>query len=128
MERWIPPEGMVARMLHFDFRDGGSYRMRLTHLDPGANHGKTTEDSDEVEVQLVQVVYGEKIEQEVTFESEDPTFAGAMRMVWTFESAVGGTVVTVRAEGVPLAIRQEDHEAAMKSTLENLAAFVIATT
>ena len=29
MEQWLPPGDMVGRMLHFDFRDGGSYRMRL---------------------------------------------------------------------------------------------------
>ena len=29
MEQWLTPGDMVGQMLHFDFRDGGSYRMRL---------------------------------------------------------------------------------------------------
>lgn len=33
MERWLPPSGMTGEMLHFDFREGGSYRMRLTYAD-----------------------------------------------------------------------------------------------
>lgn len=31
MEQWLPPGDMVGQMLHFDFRDGGSYRMRLLY-------------------------------------------------------------------------------------------------
>lgn len=31
MEQWVPPNNMTATMLHFDFREGGSYRMRLTY-------------------------------------------------------------------------------------------------
>src|SRR5699024_4692456 len=31
MERWLPPGDMMGTMLHFDFREGGSYRMRLTY-------------------------------------------------------------------------------------------------
>src|SRR5699024_3088256 len=60
----------------------------------------------------------------ITFESEDPTFSGIMRMIWTFQSEENGTLVTVRAENVPEGIRPEDHEAGLNSSLENLAAFV----
>lgn len=124
MERWIPPQGMVARMLHFDFREGGSYRMRLTYLDPRADQGKTADDADEVEVRLVRIIEGERIEQEVVFVAEDPFFAGIMRMVWTFEAEPRGTLVTVRAENVPEGIRPEDHAAGLNSTLMNLEAFL----
>ncbi len=60
----------------------------------------------------------------MSFESDDPAFAGVMRMVWKFQSRDGGTIVTVRAENVPHGIRSEDHEAGMNSSLSNLAAFV----
>src|SRR5690606_41464064 len=82
MERWLPPGGMTARMLHFDFREGGSYRMRLTYADPGQGHGKTSADSDEVDVRLTKLAEGRSIEQEVTFRSDDPAFSGVMRMTW----------------------------------------------
>jgi uncharacterized protein YndB with AHSA1/START domain len=124
MEQWLPPGNMTGTMLHFDFRDGGSYRMRLTYKDPKQGTGKTSEDSDEVEVRLIHLEGGKRIEQEVVFESDDPAFAGLMRMVWTFQPENGMTVVMVQAENVPYGIRPEDHEVGLNSSLENLAAFV----
>ena len=123
MERWLPPSGMVGEMLHFDFRDGGSYRMRLRYRDPGSGRGKTSDDADDVEVRLTKIEAGRLIEQAVTFESDDPAFAGVMRMTWTFQPEASGTLVTVRAEDVPEGIRASDHEAAMAGSLENLARY-----
>ena len=34
MERWLPPHNMTGDMLHFDFREGGFYRMRLSYAEP----------------------------------------------------------------------------------------------
>ena len=124
MERWLPPSDMTGEMLHFEFHEGGTYRMRLTYMDQQAGQGKTTETSDEMEVRLTRLEPSHRIEQNVVFESDDPAFAGIMRMVWTFEPEGSGALVTVRAENVPAGIKSEDHEAAMKSTLDNLAAFV----
>jgi len=124
MERWLPPEDMTGKMLHFDFREGGSYRMRLTYAEPERGQGKTLEDSDEVEVRLTRLEVGRKIEQEVIFESEDPSFSGVMHMIWTFQPQDEGTLVTIRAENVPEGIRREDHNAGLNSSLKKLAGFV----
>ncbi len=123
METWLPPKGMKANVLEFSFREGGSYRMRLTHA--GSNHprGKTSSDTDEVAVRFVKLVPAERIEQTVTFDSADAAFAGTMRMKWLFEPQEDGTRVTVRCEDVPAGIRPADHQAGLKSTLDNLAAF-----
>ncbi len=123
LERWLPPGDMTGEMLHFDFRDGGSYRMRLTYAEPIAQ-GKTTEDSDEVEVRIVRVEDERKIEQEVTFNSEDPLFSGVMRMIWTFAPRNDGTMVQVQARDVPAGITPADHQAGLASSLQNLASFV----
>jgi uncharacterized protein YndB with AHSA1/START domain len=124
MERWLPPDDMTGAMLHFDFREGGSYRMRLTYARSGQGRGKTSEDADEVAVRLTRLEEGRRIEQQVMFESEDPSFAGVMRMIWTFQPRNDGTLVTIRAEDVPEGIRSEDHEAGLISSLEKLAGFV----
>jgi len=113
MERWLPPSHMTGKMLHFDFREGGSYRMRLTFRGPEKRIGKTTEDSDHVEVRLIRLEEGKRIEQEVVIESDDPAFAGLMRMVWS-----------LKPENVPYGIRSEGHELGLNSSLEKLAAFV----
>lgn len=124
MERWLPPDNMTGKMLHFDFREGGSYHMRLTYAEPEQGRGKTSEDSDEVEVRLTQLEDGRRIEQEVAFKSEDPSFSGVMRMIWTFQPQDGGTLVTIRVENVPEGIRPEDHDAGLNSSLKKLAGLV----
>lgn len=123
MTTWMPPRGMSGSMLAFDFREGGSYRLRLRHNQPTHAQGKTSKDSDEVEVRFVVLVPNERIEQAVTFASDDPSFSGEMRITWTFEPARNGTLVGVRCEDVPAGIRPEDHQAGLTSTLDNLAVF-----
>jgi uncharacterized protein YndB with AHSA1/START domain len=127
MEAWLAPDGMTARMLAFAFREGGSYRMRLTYDSSQDKPGKTSEDADEVKVRFVKLVPDERIEQAVTFNSEDPAFSGEMRIAWTFDSGRNGTFVTVQCENVPSGIRPADHQAGLASTLRNLAAFADGT-
>ncbi|HEV2622462.1 MAG TPA: SRPBCC domain-containing protein [Frateuria sp.] len=124
MERWLPPDDMTGKMLHFDFREGGSYRMQLTYAAPRQGRGKTSSDSDEVEVRLTRIEVERRIEQQVSFESEDPSFCGVMRMTWTFVPRDEGTLVTIQAENVPEGIRPEDHDAGLNSSLEKLAKLV----
>jgi hypothetical protein len=73
---------------------------------------------------LVKLEDQQRIELEVTFDSENPAFSGTMRVIWIFQSEGTGTLVTVRAENVPEGIRPEHHEAGLNSSLVNLAGFV----
>lgn len=98
--------------------------MRLNYTEPHQGVGKTSEDSDEVEVQLTKLEEGRAIEQAVVFESEDPLFSGTMKMSWTFQPRGERTLVTIQARNVPQGIRPEDHKAGLNSTLEKLAEFV----
>lgn len=123
METWLPPQGMTGRMVNFDFREGGAYRMRLTYNEPQHVAGKTSADADEVEVRFVKLVEGECIEQAVTFYSEDSAFSGGMRITWILQPVPDGTVVTVSCENVPPGISPEDHQAGLMWTLANLASF-----
>lgn len=124
LETWLPPRGMTGTMLAFSFREGGTYRIRLKYDKSQDSRGKTSDDADEVEVRFVKLVPAERIEQLVTFDSDDAAFAGQMRITWLFEHAAHGTLVTVRCENVPAGIRPEDHRAGLESTLDNLALFV----
>lgn len=123
LESWLPPKGMSGKVLAFDFREGGAYRMRLTHKEPHDVPGKSSEHADDVEVRFLKLVPNERIEQAVAFDSEGPAFAGTMKITWTFKPVPQGTEVTVRCENVPEGIRPEDHAKGLGSTLENLAAF-----
>ena len=55
MERWLPPNDMTGEMLRFDFRDGGSYRMRLTYAERDRGQGKASDDTDEMTVRLTRL-------------------------------------------------------------------------
>jgi len=124
MERWLAPNDMTGAMLWFDFREGGSYRMRLTYAERDRGRGKTSADADVADVRLTELVPGRIIAQEIVFESDAPAFAGVMRMTWSLEPAGDRTRVSIRAEDVPEGIRPEDHVAAMSASLAQLARHV----
>jgi uncharacterized protein YndB with AHSA1/START domain len=122
---WLPPTGMKGRIDAFDPREGGNYRMALIYEQPDHSApGKTSEHADIVRGRFLELIADQRIVQQVEFESDDPAFAGTMKMTWTLTAVPGGTEVAIICEDVPAGIRQEDHAAGMNSTLENLAAFV----
>jgi uncharacterized protein YndB with AHSA1/START domain len=120
---WLPPEGMTARFEHFDASPGGSYRLVLTYADASSSPGKSSDDTDVVEVRFVELTPGVRVVQEVDFESEDPSFSGTMTMTWAISRADGGSLVTITAEDVPEGISPEDHAAGLSSSLQNLATY-----
>lgn len=123
--QWLPPEGMTGHIYEVDARPGGTYRMALTYR--GRDHlnaGKTSEDTDVVQGQFVELVPNARVVQLVTFESDDPAFAGEMKMTWSLSPAAGGTEVSIICNDVPSGISKEDHDIGLRSTLKNLARFV----
>jgi uncharacterized protein YndB with AHSA1/START domain len=121
---WLPPKGMKARIDAYDPHQGGTYRMTLAYDEPEHSApGKTSKHEDVVRGRFLELVPNQRIVQSVEFESEDPAFAGEMKMTWTLTAVPGGTEVSIRCENVPEGIRPEDHQAGFRSTLENLAAF-----
>jgi uncharacterized protein YndB with AHSA1/START domain len=120
---WLPPDGMTGEMLEFEPRPGGAFRMALHYSVPG--HGKTTEDTDIVESEFAELVLNQRVVQLVRFRSDDPAFAGIMRMVWDLEPADSGTRVIILAEDVPPGISKEDHDKGLRSSLEKLARYVM---
>ena len=119
---WLPPAGMKGTLYVFEPRVGGGYRMSLKYLDAReSTRGKTTNDEDIVQGRFVDLVPDQRIVQLVEFESDDPAFAGAMRMTWSLAPVAEGTNVTIVCEDVPEGIQKEDHDAGLRSTLNNLA-------
>lgn len=121
---WLPPDGMTGKVERFEPRPGGAYRIVLTYTEPQGAPGKSSADTDVVEGRFVELVQDRKVVQESVFESDDPAFAGTMSLTWSLEEVEGGTRVTVTADNVPGGIRKEDHDAGLRSTLENLAAYL----
>ena len=125
LARWLPPTGMTCQIDTFDARAGGAYQMTLSYEQPGEkSRGKTTPQSDSVRGRFLELLPSQRIVQLVEFDSDDPSFAGAMTITWSLQPVPEGTLVTVRCENVPPGISREDHETGLNATLSNLAAFV----
>jgi uncharacterized protein YndB with AHSA1/START domain len=122
---WLPPDGMSGRFEHFDARTGGSYRMRLTYAEAPESGGKSSADSDVVDVRFVEVAPDERVVQAVRFESDAASFAGTMTMTWSVTAvSAGSTRVDIRADDVPPGISAEDHINGLRSSLTNLATYL----
>lgn len=119
---WLPPEGMTGEILEYEPRPGGPFRMELRYKAGG--QGKTTDNTDVMDSEFAELVPGQRLVWLVRFKSDDPALRGTMRMVWDLEPAEGGTRVIILAEDVPEGIRREDHDQGLRSSLENLAAYV----
>ena len=121
---WLPPDGMTGTFERFDPRPGGSYRLVLTYADASRAAGKTTADSDIVDVRYVEIVSDVRVVQTVDFVSDDPAFAGTMTMTWEVTAVGGGTRVDITADNVPDGISAEDHATGLAASLSNLAEYV----
>lgn len=121
---WLPPADMTGRFERFDMRPGGSYRMALTYRDAGRVDGKTSAGTDVADVSIVEIVPGRRMVQAVVFDSEDPAYAGTMTMTWLLTPVDGGTRVELRADDVPPGISADDHAVGMRSSLDNLRAYL----
>ncbi|WP_447725506.1 SRPBCC domain-containing protein [Sphingomonas koreensis] len=118
---WRAPEGMTARIERFNPAIGGGYRIVLTYDGNGSALGKTSPGEDIADVRFLELDPERRIVEEVQFRSSDPGFAAPMTITTAFEPVRDGTKVTYTASDVPAAIRAEDHEAGMASSLRNLA-------
>jgi uncharacterized protein YndB with AHSA1/START domain len=122
---WLPPDGMKGHVHTFEPHEGGRFRVSLTYLDRlESPRGKTSGDTDTVEGKFVELIPNEKIVQVTEFESEQPDFAGEMKITWSLADVDGGTEVTVLCEDIPQGIRLADNETGSRSSLRNLAAFI----
>lgn len=122
---WRPPVGMVCEIYAFDPREGGGYRMSFAYS--GLDHavpGKTSEHADVFSGRFAELVPGRRIVEEVVFDSADPSFASTMTVTTNLVPVAGGTEVTISCENVPSGIGASDHRAGIRSSLQNLAAFV----
>jgi uncharacterized protein YndB with AHSA1/START domain len=122
---WLAPDNMRGHVHAFDAREGGTFRMSLTYQDlEHSLGGKTSEDTDTFQGRFVELVSDTKIVEVVEFESQDPAFAGEMRMTVSLADADGGTEITILCEDIPKGIRPEDNELGCKESLQKLAALL----
>ncbi len=120
---WRVPAGMSSRVHEFDAREGGRFRISLTHDEPSAV-GKSAARTDTYHGRFLRLVPGELVVEAMEFETADPALRGRMTMTTTLTDADGGTDVVVVHEGVPDAVPAADNETGTRMALENLARLV----
>jgi hypothetical protein len=74
----------------FDAREGGSFRISLTHDTPTGT-GKTTAHTDTYHGRFVRLVPDEQVVEVDEFETEDPSLLGEMTITITLVDVDGGT-------------------------------------
>ena len=119
---WLPPDGSTGKIGRFEARPGGPFQMTLYFSDADGVPGKTTKNTDTINGHFVRVKPDELIDQAIEFDSDDPSFSGTMRMLWSIERASDtATIVRVEAHNVPSGIDPADHAKGLRSSLEKLA-------
>ena len=116
LAKFSPPAGYTARYDHADGEVGGTYRGTFTSLDKSEEHSFGGE--------YVELVPHERIVQTDEFETDAPEMQSEMTVTITLEEVEDGTQVTVRQEGIPKPIPEEDAATGWGMSLENLARLV----
>ncbi|MVU83308.1 hypothetical protein GPX89_39480 [Nocardia sp. ET3-3] len=117
---WMVPDGMSSRVLEFDPRVGGRFRISLTYDRP-TEAGKTTAHTDTFHGVFARLVPDREVVQTVEFETEDPDLRGEMTVTYTLVDAPGGTTVTARHENLPPGLSPRDNETGFRMALAKLA-------
>jgi len=123
---WKVPDGMSCSVHSFEPREGGAFRISLTHSSPAAV-GKTTAQTDTYHGYFVELVPNERIVEIDEFESDDPALQGEMRITMTLSDRDGGTEVVGVHDGLPPGVSIGDNEAGWRMALGKLAALVEST-
>lgn len=119
---WLPPDGMSGHAETYDPQVGGTFKLILSYDESDQSIiGKTSEKTDVSNGKFLELVLNKRIVQEMSFDSPDISFYGKMKQTWLLETVPKGTKVTIRCENVPDGILKEDHDAGLRSTLQNLA-------
>jgi len=121
--RWRVPAGMTCEVHEFDAREGGFFRISLTY-DAPTGTGKSAAHTDTYHGHFVRLRPDEQVVEVLQFEAAAPELSGEMTMTTTLVDAGGGTLVTIRHEGIPDAVPAADNELGTRMALDNLAMFV----
>lgn len=122
---WLTPGTMTAEVHTFDPREGGAFRITLTyHEQAGRSAGKSSENTDTYQGHFGTLIQDELVEEIIEFESDDPQFAGVMRMIAKLSDTPDGTAIDLVCEDIPPGVRLEDNIAGCESSLGKLAALL----
>lgn len=94
---WLPPYGFLCEVHHFNFKEGGDYKMSFTNFTTGNKHsfgGK-----------YVEIKPNEFIKYTDKF--DNPNFPGEMITTVWLKKVICGTDIKITQEGIPALIPAE---------------------
>lgn len=97
MVKWLPPNGFIGKMHHYDAKVGGTFKMSFTNFSTKHTHsfGGT----------YVEIKKNELLKYTDKF--DDPNLPGEIMTTVTFRPVMCGTELKVVQEGIPEAIPAE---------------------
>lgn len=116
LAKFSPPAGYTATYDLVEPEVGGTYHGTFTALETKESHSFGGE--------YVELIPHERIVQSDQFETDAPEMQSEMTVTITLEEVESGTKVTVRQEGIPKPIPEEDAATGWGMSLENLARLV----
>ena len=90
---WLPPHGFVGKVHEMDPRVGGAFRMSFYTV--------TKSWSQSFGGKYIELVPNKKIVHTDSFETDDPTMQGEMKVTITLTPEDGGTRLDIVQEGIP---------------------------
>jgi len=123
ISQWRFPEGMSIRVLFFDARVGGKFRVSLTY-DAPTETGKTTAHTDTYHGRFLELSPNERVVEAIEFETDNPAMQGEMRITTTLTDSAGGTELIAVHDGLPPGVSTADNETGWQMALARLAALV----
>jgi uncharacterized protein YndB with AHSA1/START domain len=114
LAKWLPPNGFLCTVHHYEGKTGGTYKMSFRNFTTGQSHsfgGK-----------YIELVPNKRLRYTDVF--DDPNLPGEMHVTVTLEAVSVGTDLAIVQEGIPDAIPAEACYLGWQESLRNLARVV----
>jgi uncharacterized protein YndB with AHSA1/START domain len=111
LAKWLPPNGFLCTVHHFEPTVGGAFKMSFRNFTTGEIHGFGGEYLELVPGALLR--YAERF--------DDPAVAGEMEVVVTLKKVSVGTEITISQSGLPDIIPVDACYLGWQESLRNLA-------
>ncbi|CDN54249.1 Activator of Hsp90 ATPase 1 family protein [Neorhizobium galegae bv. officinalis bv. officinalis str. HAMBI 1141] len=114
LAKWLPPNGFLCTVHHFEPTVGGKFKMSFRNFTTGNSHAFGGE--------YLELVPGERLRYVDKF--DDPNLPGEMEVTVTLKKVSVGTEVSITQAGVPDVIPPEACYLGWQESLRNLAKVV----
>ena len=114
LSRWLPPNGYLCEVSHFEPKVGGTFKMAFTQFNNGQSHAFGGE--------YLELVPNQLIRYTDTF--DDPNLPGTLEVTVKLKAVSCGTDLSITQTGVPAAIPEEACYLGWQDSLHHLAMLV----